>query len=166
MEKEKQTVSVFRTEENQEVVVTAGIIYSEVGTVTACTVISSNLPKENMDKFMAGMQNLAENTNSLFSLEKFYFTVPNYEQLTNYRIKSSEIESDTGNTFVNPLQMRSYYLINHLKKWTLKNEKGEIVELTHKKDGALTSDSIGIINKVPPTILDNVIEKYEQLMKI
>jgi hypothetical protein len=94
--------------------------------------------------------------------EWFEFSVPSYEDMQNYRRNSSIYRQDSAQLVVDRMQLRNFFLVWHLKEWSLRDRKGAAVELKHEKSGAVTDASIKRVYAVHPTILDIVLTVFEK----
>lgn len=96
------------------------------------------------------------------SSEKFVFTQPDYEDLTTYRQRSATYRREIQRMVVDTLQMRNFLVVWHLKDWSIRNEKGEKIELVCESNGALSDESIRVVYRVNPAILDVVLSNFEK----
>ena len=95
-------------------------------------------------------------------VEWFEFSLPNYEDMTTYRQRSSTWKREAQQTVIDKLQMRSFLLVWHLKDWSLKDEDGNKVGLEHEEGGALTDSSMAKVYAVMPTLVDVVMTLFEK----
>ena len=94
--------------------------------------------------------------------EWFEFTVPTYEDMSTYRQRSAIWRKEAGQMLVDRLQLRNFFLVWHLKDWSLTDKDGKKVELTYDKDSSLTAESIKVIYSMQAAILDIVLTMYEK----
>jgi len=106
-----------------------------------------------------------------FSAEKVYlrhdvvwfdFTIPSYEDMFSYRQRSAKFHKEAGQLLVDKLQLRNFFLVWHLKDWSLTDKDGNKVELKHDDDGSLDSESLKKVYAIHPTMLDIVLTRYEK----
>jgi len=98
------------------------------------------------------------------SVEEFEFSTPTYDEMSTYRQRSTVFKGEAQQMVVDRVQMRNYFLVWHLKDWTLKDRKGEKVELEHDKDGSLKDGSMKMVYSVQPTLIDVVMTLFEKDM--
>lgn len=96
--------------------------------------------------------------------EWFDFLPVSYEKMSNYRQRSSVYRRDAGKAVVDPVALRNYFVVWHLKDWSMRDRKGNPVKLTHNDKGALDDKSIDAVYKVAPTMLDVVLTHFEKDM--
>jgi hypothetical protein len=96
--------------------------------------------------------------------EWFDFKPPTYEEMSNYRQRASVFRQDAARQLVDPVALRNYLIVWHLKAWSMKDRNGKIIELTHEDKGALSDESIKAVYKLNPTLLDVVITLFEKDM--
>ncbi len=101
-----------------------------------------------------------EDKSNFFSFTPFdfEFTIPNYEQISMYRQRSSANPQGRIDKSV----LNSFILVNHLKSWTIKDAEGEIIELEFDLSGELSKDGISKINRVPIVLWDTVLPLFER----
>jgi hypothetical protein len=99
-----------------------------------------------------------------YASEWFEFKPTNYEDMTNYRQRCSVFRRDAGRALVDPIALRNYLVVWHLKDWSMKDRQGEKVELKFNKEEALDDDSIKQVYKMNPTLLDVVLTLFEKDM--
>lgn len=92
----------------------------------------------------------------------FEFSVPNYEDMSTYRQRSSMFRREAQQVIVDKLQLRNFLLVWHLKDWNLTDDEGKKVELTFDPNGSLSEDSLAMVYAVSPTLLDVVMTFYEK----
>jgi hypothetical protein len=98
----------------------------------------------------------------LYSQVWFEFTMPDYDQMANYRQKSAVYRREAESMLVDKIQLRNYLLVWHLKDWSLQDKEGKKVELKHDDDGSLSEDSIERVYAMQSTILDIVLTVFEK----
>lgn len=96
------------------------------------------------------------------SEETFEFSVPNYDQMSNYRERCSSYRRDAGRLLTDPLKLRNYFLVWHLKDWSLRDRHGEKIDLSFNDKGALDKESIKKAYKINPTMMDVVMTLLER----
>lgn len=94
--------------------------------------------------------------------EYFEFTVPTYEDMSSYRQRCGVWRKEAGQMLVDRLQLRNFFLVWHLKDWSLIGKDGKKIELVHDKDGSLSSESIKTMYSVQASILDIVLTAFEK----
>lgn len=93
----------------------------------------------------------------------FYFTKPNFDDMSKYRQLSMYVDKISGKTIVNPFKLRNYIILNHLKRWTgVTDSEGNDIELTLDPDGTLSATSLDLIYNINPSIMDVVMSLFEQ----
>ena len=110
----------------------------------------------------AGLVDLTEFDFLHLTTEKFTFTIPNYDEMVRYRQQCTEFNREANKNIINNTQMRSYYLVWHLRDWTLKDKKGKKVELEHEETGAMSDDSIRKVYSMPASMLDVILTIFEK----
>ncbi len=93
---------------------------------------------------------------------EFRFSKPNYNTLNGYRQSSSEFNPVSQTKLINPLKLRDFFLVFHLKGWNVKDNDGNDIELKFEENGALTDESMDIIYKLHPSIIDQILNAYER----
>jgi len=96
------------------------------------------------------------------SQEWFEFTMPDYDQMANYRQKSAVYRREAESMMVDKIQLRNYLLVWHLKDWSLRDKDGKKVELEHDEDNSLKEASIERVYAMHTTILDIVLTVFEK----
>jgi hypothetical protein len=99
-----------------------------------------------------------------FSKETFYFKPVDYEQMSNYRQRCSAYRRDAGRSLVDPIGLRNYLIVWHLKDWTMRDRNGKKIELKFAESNALDDDSIQLVYKTNTTMLDVVMTLFEKDM--
>ncbi|MHC4213155.1 MAG: hypothetical protein ACYSWP_07280 [Planctomycetota bacterium] len=99
-----------------------------------------------------------------FSEETFFFKPATYEQINNYRQRCSSYRRDAGKVLSDPISLRNYLIVWHLKDWTISDRKGKKIELGFAETGALDDASMEMVYKINSTTLDVVITLFEQDM--
>jgi hypothetical protein len=97
-----------------------------------------------------------------YSQEWFEFTMPDYDQMANYRQKSAVYRREAESMLVDKIQLRNYLLVWHLKDWSLRGKDGKKVELEHDEDKSLKEVSIERVYAMHTTILDIVLTVFEK----
>lgn len=92
----------------------------------------------------------------------FEFSVPNYEDMSTYRQRSSVWRRDAQQTIIDKLQLRNFLLVWHLKDWSLTDSDGNKVELEIEEKGALTDESVAKVYALNPTMVDVVLTLLEK----
>lgn len=92
------------------------------------------------------------------TVESFEFSVPTFDDVTLYRQQSS----NNPNRTIDKSLFRSFLIAMHLKDWSLKDEKGEKINLDFDINGGLTQKSTRIVNRVPTVIWDLVLTIFER----
>ncbi len=93
---------------------------------------------------------------------KFTFSIPNYDDIIRYRQECRAFNREANKEIINNVQMRNFYLVWHLKDWSLTDSKGEKVDLHHEEDGSLKESSIKHVYKMPASLLDVVLTLFEK----
>lgn len=96
------------------------------------------------------------------TVEWFEFSVPNYEDITNYRQRCSVYRRDAGKMLVDGVQLRNFLLVWHLKDWSLRGSDGKKIELTFTDEGAMSDDVIKQVYKLPASLLDVLLTAFEK----
>lgn len=92
----------------------------------------------------------------------FEFSIPNYEDMSTYRQRSSIFRREIQQTIVDKLQLRNYLLVWHLKDWNMTDENGKKIELNFDANGSLSDESLSIVYSISPTLMDVVMTCYEK----
>jgi len=92
----------------------------------------------------------------------FDFTIPTYEEMTNYRARSGTWRRDAQQIVIDRMQLRNFLLVWHLKDWSLTDRDGKKVELEHDKEGSLSDSSTKKVYSLHPTIVDVVLTILEK----
>jgi len=92
--------------------------------------------------------------------EWFDFSIPTYEEVSLYRQKSAKYQNKE--TVIDNSLFRNFILGLHLKDWSLKDKKGDKIELKFDADETLDKESVSFINKVPTIIWDIVLTAFER----
>lgn len=93
-----------------------------------------------------------------YSVESFEFSIPTFEDITLYRQQSS----NNPTRVIDKNILRNYFIVMHLKDWSLKNEKGEKINLDFEINGGLSTKSTRLVNRVPTVIWDVVLTIFER----
>lgn len=99
-----------------------------------------------------------------FTQEWFDFQPIGYEEMSNYRQRCSVFRSDANRSLVDPIALRNYMIVWHLKDWSIKGRDGKKIELKHTDKGALDDASIIQVYKLNTTLLDVVLTLFEKDM--
>lgn len=92
----------------------------------------------------------------------FEFSIPDYQQMTEYRERCSIVREENEKIFVDPIRLRQFIIIRHLKEWSLTDENGDPCPLVRNVDGSLTSESQDVIYSLPSILVDVVMTAYER----
>jgi hypothetical protein len=92
----------------------------------------------------------------------FEFSIPNYEDMSTYRQRSSVFRREIQQTVVDKLQLRNFLMVWHLKDWNMQDAEGNKIELFFDSNGALSDDSLAIVYSISPTLMDVVMTCYEK----
>lgn len=92
----------------------------------------------------------------------FDFTMPGYEELSSYRQRCRVWSPESQQYLVDKIQMRNFFLVWHLKEWSLTDKEGKKVELTFDKDGSLSPAAMKVVYGTHPTIIDVVLTVFEK----
>lgn len=98
------------------------------------------------------------------SVAKFSFSAPTYDEMSSYRRRSAVFRNEAQQMVVDRVQLRNYFLVWHLRDWSLKNRDGSKVELEHDKEGSLSDESMTKVYSVQPTLIDVVMTLFEKDM--
>jgi len=98
----------------------------------------------------------------LHTVVKFSFSLPNYEDMSTYRQRSSAYRREAQQVIVDKIQLRNHLLVWHLKDWDITDETGKKVELKFDENGALSDESLGMVYALTPTLLDVVLTLFEK----
>jgi hypothetical protein len=93
-----------------------------------------------------------------FAVHKFSFSIPTFEEVSEYRQRSS----NNSSRLVDKNMFRNFLMAMHLKDWTLTDNAGQKIELEFEADGTLSKKSIRIVNKVPTVVWDVVLTNFEK----
>lgn len=97
---------------------------------------------------------------------QFVFTRVTYDKLNRYKTRSMIYNSQDKNNTINMLRLREFFMIYHLTDWNLQDEEGNKIELKFDPNGALSDESIDLVNMLPPNLLDLVFVTFERKMNI
>lgn len=103
----------------------------------------------------------------LFLVVRHVFTfsrVP-YNRLNIYRNQSMTY-GERSNTTINVIRLREFFWTFHLQDWNIQDNDGNRVELQHTPDGALTDESMEVLNQLPASLLDTAISMFERRINI
>lgn len=147
----KDSMPSFFIEENDEIVIKVDILFNkESGRLTSVS--------------RAGILNPEDYSTEGHCEESFTFKPVDYDQITKYRQRCTTYRRDAGKSLVDPVQLRNYLLVWHLKDWTIRDAKGKKVKLTFSDAGGLDDDSIAKVYNINPTMLDVVLTLFEKDM--
>ena len=110
----------------------------------------------------AGLVDMSEFDYLASTTVKFTFSIPTYDDIIKYRQECRSFDADANKAIIDNVLMRNFYLVWHLKDWTLTDSKGEKVELGHEEDGALKDSSIRCVYKMPASLLDVILTLFEK----
>ena len=96
------------------------------------------------------------------TVEWFEFSIPSYEDISNYRQRCSIYRRDAGKVLVDAIQMRNFLLVWHLKDWSLRGPDGKKVELKTTEEGAMDEETIKKVYQVPATLIDVILTHLEK----
>ena len=94
--------------------------------------------------------------------EWFEFSIPGYEQLTDYKRQSSSYNIAARRVVIDDIQRRNLILVGHLKDWSLRDREGKKIEIEFDENGALAEESAEMIGKVFPTLIEVVVTLFER----
>jgi len=93
---------------------------------------------------------------------RFEFSLPNYEDMSTYRQRSSVYRREAQQVIVDRLQLRNFLVVWHLKDWSLTDDNGSKIELRFDDNGSMSEDSLALVYALSPTLLDVVMTIYEK----
>jgi hypothetical protein len=100
---------------------------------------------------------------SLFHTEEWFeFSVPDYEDVSKYRQRSTVHRRDSGTPVVDGVQLRNFLLVWHLKDWSLRDRNGKKVELKFEDNGCLSDESVKVVYSLPSAIIDVMLTILER----
>ena len=108
----------------------------------------------------AGLVDLSGFKNLYQTKQWFDFSVPNYDDISRYRQRSTVDRN--GRTVIDPIRLRNFFLVRCLKDWSLTDKNGDKQELNFNKNDALDDKSIAKVYSMPPAILDVVLSIFEK----
>jgi hypothetical protein len=82
--------------------------------------------------------------------------------MSTYRQRCGVYRREAGQILVDRLQLRNFLLVWHLKKWSLTDSEGNVVEIKLDTDGSLSEESLKKAYGVHASILDVVMTVYEK----
>jgi hypothetical protein len=94
------------------------------------------------------------------TVEWFEFTRPTYDELSSYRQKALLFDRQSGKMLVDPVRLRNFLIVFHLKTWSIRDNEGKPIELGFN-GAAMDAESLKAIDKLHPTMLDIVLSKFE-----
>jgi hypothetical protein len=92
----------------------------------------------------------------------FEFSLPNYEDISSYRQRSSVYRREAQQVIVDKMQFRNFLMVWHLKDWNLTDDDGKKLELICDKNGSLSDESLAVVYAMSPTLMDVVMTAYEK----
>lgn len=93
----------------------------------------------------------------------FFFTRPNYDDISKYRQLSMYWDNNSGKTVINPFKLRNLLILNHLKRWSgVVNENNEPIDLKLDIDDTLTTESLELVYSINSSIVDVLMTIFEQ----
>jgi hypothetical protein len=96
--------------------------------------------------------------------EWFDFKPLEYEAMSNYRQRCMVFRRDANRMLTDPISIRNFLVVWHLKDWSLRGKSGEKIPLVLTEDGALDEASIKAVYKMNTTLLDVVLSLFEKDM--
>lgn len=96
------------------------------------------------------------------TVEWLEFTVPNYDDMATYRQRCSVFNSQAERLLQDGVQLRRFILAWHLKDWSMRDEQGNKIELSFNSEGGLSKESLDIVYKAMPILLDVVLTIFEK----
>ena len=96
----------------------------------------------------------------------FYFTRIPYNRLNTYRSQSMIYNQADRTNSVNVLKLREFFWLFHLNDWNFEDENGKKLELKHDPSGALSDESLELLNQLPANILDVAISVFERKINV
>jgi hypothetical protein len=99
-----------------------------------------------------------------FTEEWFDFSPVGYEQMSRYRQQCTSFRADAGTALVDPVGLRNYLIVWHLKDWSIRDRDGKKIDLEFSDNGSLTEESIRMVYKTNTTMLDVVLTLFEKDM--
>ena len=89
------------------------------------------------------------------------WSVPSKTQLDSYRERSARFNTAARAVLVNRGMVEDFIIRNHLLEIKIGPEDNQkSVELTRDKKGALTNESMRVINKLHPSVIDLIFAKF------
>jgi hypothetical protein len=150
-EPEEEALPSFFIEEDDRIAVDVDILFNKKDGRLTSVSRAGIIDKDNFESF--GFREVS-----------FYFKPVDYEQMANYRQRCSTYRRDAGRSLVDPVALRNYLVVWHLKDWNMTDRKGKKIELSFAESGALDDDSIGIVMKTNTTMLDVIMTLFEKDM--
>lgn len=96
--------------------------------------------------------------------EWFEFSPAGYEDMSGYRQRCSVFRREAGRMLTDPIGLRNYLVVWHLKDWSMRDRKGVKMPLSFAPSGALDDGSIKRVYKMNTTLLDVVLTLFEKDM--
>jgi len=96
--------------------------------------------------------------------ESFEFKPAGYEDMSGYRQRCSVFRRDAGRMLTDPISVRNYLVVWHLKDWSMRDRQGNKIPLGFTEKGALDDGSIQTVYKMNTTLLDVVLTLFEKDM--
>ena len=93
----------------------------------------------------------------------FFFTRPNYDDISKYRQLSMYWDNNSGKTVINPFKLRNLLILNHLKHWSgVVDENNKPIDLKLDIDDTLTTESLELVYSINSSIVDVLMTIFEQ----
>lgn len=92
--------------------------------------------------------------------QTYTFKPLDFEDLNNYRQKSSSYRMDAGMMILDETTLRWFLLIYHLKDWDLQKD-GKKFELSFKENGSLDETSLSFVKRIKPKIMNKVLDIFQ-----
>ena len=64
------------------------------------------------------------------------------------------------------MKLREFFWLFHLNDWNFEDENGKKLELKHDPSGALSDESLELLNQLPANILDVAISVFERKINV
>lgn len=90
---------------------------------------------------------------------KSTWTCPTREQLTNYRIRATDL-TQIGSTVINRDKVSEFLVKYHLKTLDLTSPDGLPLELKRNSKGILSNETMELLQKLHPTFFDTLVIKF------
>jgi len=92
----------------------------------------------------------------------FEFTVPDYQDISSYRKQCGVWHPAAQQVLIDKLEMRNFFIVWHLRDWSITDSKAEKVELEHDEDGSLTKPTMKRVYSMHSSIIDVVMTTFEK----